>query len=107
MQLLDDLGQDGVLNDGERESIIEENGTRADMARSLIDIVKKKGDKASSKMIAYIQSRDSSLYEKLGLSCSQPAGKMTLLSINYITLARTQTALFYFFSGRRRGWFAW
>uniref|UniRef100_A0A3Q0SGD4 Caspase a n=1 Tax=Amphilophus citrinellus TaxID=61819 RepID=A0A3Q0SGD4_AMPCI len=71
-QLLDDLVEGGVLNDGESESIREDNGTRADMARDLIDIVRKKGDKASSKMITYIQKRDSSLYEKLGLLDNQP-----------------------------------
>ncbi|XP_030599707.1 caspase-1-A-like [Archocentrus centrarchus] len=72
-QLLDDLVEGGVLNDGESESVREDNGTRADMARDLIDIVRKKGDKASSKMITYIQRRDSSLYEKLGLLDNQPA----------------------------------
>lgn len=71
--LLDDLVEDGVLNDMESESILEENDSRADKARCLIDIVKKKGDPASSKMIVHLKSRDSSLYEKLGLSCSQPS----------------------------------
>lgn len=71
--LLDDLVEDGVLNDMESESILEENDSRADKARCLIDIVKNKGDPASSKMIVHLKSRDSSLYEKLGLSCSQPS----------------------------------
>lgn len=71
--LLDDLVEDGVLNDMESESILEENDSRADKARCLIDIVKKKGDRASSKMIVHLKSRDSPLYEKLGLSCSQPS----------------------------------
>lgn len=71
--LLDDLVEDGVLNDMESESILEENDSRANKARCLIDIVKKKGDTASSKMIVHLKSRDSSLYEKLGLSCSQPS----------------------------------
>lgn len=70
--LLDNLVKDGVLNGMESESILEENGSRADKARCLIDIVKKKGDKASSKMIVHLKSGDSSLCEKLGLSCSQP-----------------------------------
>uniref|UniRef100_A0A8D0AAN3 CARD domain-containing protein n=1 Tax=Sander lucioperca TaxID=283035 RepID=A0A8D0AAN3_SANLU len=50
-QLLDDLLDDGVLNDGEKDSILEENNTTADKARSLIDTIKKKGDVASRKMI--------------------------------------------------------
>ncbi|KAL7400150.1 hypothetical protein ABVT39_007202 [Epinephelus coioides] len=73
MQLLDDLLQDGILNDGQKDSIVEENNTTADKARVLIDTVKRKGDKASRKLIAHIHSRDSTLYSELGLSCVQPA----------------------------------
>ncbi|KAG8001966.1 hypothetical protein GBF38_012268, partial [Nibea albiflora] len=40
-QLLDDILEDGIINDGEKESIVEENPTRADQARALIDTVKK------------------------------------------------------------------
>lgn len=81
-QLLDDLLEDDVLNDGQKDSILEENSTRADKARALIDEVKKKGDKASGKMIAHIQSRDSLLYSELGLSSGQPAqpGELTYFS---------------------------
>ncbi|XP_030600140.1 caspase-1-like [Archocentrus centrarchus] len=53
-QLLDDLAEDRVLNDGECESVLEKNTTRADNARCLIDIVKRKGPKASNTMIAHI-----------------------------------------------------
>ncbi|KAM9359206.1 caspase-1-A-like isoform 1-T2 [Symphorus nematophorus] len=70
-QLLDDLLDDGVLNEGEKDSILEENRSRADKARSLIDTVKKKGEGASRKMIACLQSRDPTLHAELGLS--QPA----------------------------------
>ncbi|XP_078023185.1 uncharacterized protein LOC117259544 isoform X3 [Epinephelus lanceolatus] len=73
MQFLDDLLDDGVLNHGEKDSIVEENNTTADKARTLIDTVKKKGDEASRKLIAHIHSRDSTLYSELGLSCVQPA----------------------------------
>ncbi|XP_069562420.1 caspase a-like [Brachyistius frenatus] len=72
-QLLDDLLNDRVVNDGESESILEENRTRVEKARSLIDTVKKKGDAASWKMIAHLQHRDNTLHSLLGLSCSQPA----------------------------------
>ncbi len=72
-QLLDDLLEDGVLNDGEAESLLEENNSRADKARSLTDVVKKKGNVASRKMIDHLQRRDPTLYSELGLSCSQPA----------------------------------
>ncbi|KAM4589901.1 caspase a isoform 2-T2 [Fundulus diaphanus] len=72
-QLLDCLLDDGVLNDGEKESILEENHTRADKARQLIDKVKKKGAEASKKMIAHLQDKDKNLYSVLGLSGGQPA----------------------------------
>ena len=70
-QLLDDLLEGGVLNEGEKDSILEENKSRANKARSLIDTVKKKGEVASKKMIAYLQNRDSMLHDELGLN--QPA----------------------------------
>lgn len=41
-QLLEALVSDGVLDDLEKESILEENQTRANKARCLIDTVKKK-----------------------------------------------------------------
>ncbi|XP_031152457.2 caspase-1-A-like [Sander lucioperca] len=72
-QLLDDLLDDGVLNDGQKDSILEENNTTADKARSLIDTIKKKGDVASRKMIAHLCRRDPTLHSELGLSCGQPA----------------------------------
>ncbi|KAM9359482.1 caspase-1-A-like [Symphorus nematophorus] len=72
-QLLDDILEDGVLNDEEKDSILEENRTTADKARSLIDMVKKKGDLASTKMIARLCSRDPMLSCELGLLSGQPA----------------------------------
>lgn len=71
-QLLDDILEDGILNDGERESITEENKIRADKARCLIDIVRKKGEAASKKMICHIQQRDPMLYSELGLTFGEP-----------------------------------
>uniref|UniRef100_A0A671UY74 Caspase a n=1 Tax=Sparus aurata TaxID=8175 RepID=A0A671UY74_SPAAU len=69
--LLDDMLDDAILNDGEKESILEENPARADQARDLIDTVKKKGDDASRKFIERIKNRDNSLFSKLGLSCEE------------------------------------
>ncbi|XP_030007441.1 caspase-1-A-like isoform X1 [Sphaeramia orbicularis] len=71
-QILDELLEDGVLNEGESESIIEENSSRADKARCLIDKVKKKGDVASTKMIVHLKSKDPTLYTTLGLSHEEP-----------------------------------
>ncbi|KAL3991863.1 low density lipoprotein receptor-related protein 5/6 [Sarotherodon galilaeus] len=70
-QLLDDL-LEGLLNDGESDSVLEDNSNKADMARALIDMVKRKGDKASRKMIEHLEKRDPTLYSELGLSCGQP-----------------------------------
>lgn len=72
-QLLDDILEDQIVNEGEKDSIVEENTSRADKARCLIDTVKRKGDKASQMLIACIQSRDPTLYSELGLSCGKPS----------------------------------
>ncbi|XP_067450972.1 uncharacterized protein [Thunnus thynnus] len=72
-QLLDDLLVHCVMYDEEIDFILENNITRADKARCLIDIVRKKGDEASRTMIALLQHRDPALYTTLGLSPGQPA----------------------------------
>ncbi|XP_058489622.1 caspase a isoform X2 [Solea solea] len=80
-QLLDLLLEDRILNDGEKDSIIEENNSRANRARCLIDTVKKKGDIPSQKMIAHIQTKDPTLYCELGLSCAAETKSDTLVPI--------------------------
>lgn len=72
-QLLDDLLDDRVLNDGERASILEKNKLRSDRARSLIDTVRRKGSESSEKMINHLQCRDPMLFSELGLSRDEPA----------------------------------
>ncbi|CAK6963463.1 caspase a-like [Scomber scombrus] len=72
-QLLDDLLEDGIVNDGEADSIIEENSTKTDKARALIDTVKRKGDEASRTLITRLYNRDPTLHKNLGLSSGQPA----------------------------------
>ncbi|XP_054901421.1 caspase-1-like [Poeciliopsis prolifica] len=72
-QLLDGLLHDGVLNEEEKDAVVEENDSRAAKARCLIDKVKRKGSEASSKMIAHLKSVDKTLYCELGLSNAQPA----------------------------------
>lgn len=81
-QLLDDLLLDRLLNDGEVESVVEDNSAKSDMARCLVDMVRKKGDKASRKLIQHIEDRDPSLYEVLELSCG-PAPGETLVNAIY------------------------
>lgn len=72
-QLLDNLLDDKILNFGEGESIIEENITTSDKARTLIDTVRKKGDKASNRFIFHLQNRDATLYEDLCQASGLPA----------------------------------
>ncbi|KAK5621632.1 hypothetical protein CRENBAI_023897 [Crenichthys baileyi] len=86
-QLLDGLLVDGVLNDGEKDSVLEENPTRADKARALIDKVKKKGHEASRKMIARLQELDQTLYCELGLSSDKPAQPAPAEPVNQRGLA--------------------
>lgn len=73
MQLLDDILEDGIINDMEMESINEKNDSRSDKARELIDSVKRKGNTASRQLTAHIWRRDPVLSAELGLSCGQPA----------------------------------
>ncbi|KAK5884000.1 hypothetical protein CesoFtcFv8_020267 [Champsocephalus esox] len=72
-QLLDGLFDDGVLNGGEKDSIVEGNPITTNRARALIDTVMKKGDEASNKMIALLLSIDPTLYAALGLPSENPA----------------------------------
>ena len=64
-QLLDDLLEDRVVNDGERDAITEDNRITADRARCLIDTVRKRGPKASEKFFSRLQERDPALHELL------------------------------------------
>lgn len=72
-QLLDALVMDTVLNELEKEEILEKNQTRADKARSVIDTVKKKGGGACRKMISHFQTIDPTLSRDLGLSSGPSA----------------------------------
>ncbi|KAJ8414486.1 hypothetical protein AAFF_G00036880 [Aldrovandia affinis] len=73
-QLLDDLLEDRVLNDEEQETVDQENSMRADQARSLIDMVRRKGPRASEKLLSRLKERDPGLFDQLGLgSDPQPA----------------------------------
>ncbi|KAJ8414485.1 hypothetical protein AAFF_G00036870 [Aldrovandia affinis] len=73
-QLLDDLLEDRVLNDEEQETVVQENSMRADQARSLIDMVRRKGPTASEKLLSRLKERDPGLFDQLGLrSDPQPA----------------------------------
>lgn len=67
-QLLDDLLMDGVFNEGEMEHVNEEYKMRAEKARAVIDMVRRKGNASSEKLIVRLQQRDSSLFEDLGLT---------------------------------------
>ncbi|XP_049582539.1 caspase a-like [Syngnathus scovelli] len=71
-QLLNDLLDDKVLNDGEQENILDVVNGRADKAGVLIDSVRKKGDKASWIFITSIKKRDAMLFEKLKLPAEPP-----------------------------------
>nr|XP_057936497.1 caspase a-like [Doryrhamphus excisus] len=74
-QLLDDLLDDKVLNAGEREAVLEENKSKSNKARMLIDTVRNKGDDASWKMIAHLQENDPKLFTTLGLPAQPGASQ--------------------------------
>ncbi|CAI5638905.1 unnamed protein product [Oreochromis niloticus] len=69
-QLLEALVNDGVLGDLEKESILEENQSRANKARCLIDTVKKKGNEACRIMIRHLRTIDPVLSSQLRRSSS-------------------------------------
>nr|XP_056720910.1 caspase-1-like [Euleptes europaea] len=66
--VLDDLLQEGVLNDEEVERVKEKSAVTQDQARILIDGVRKKGPKASLIAIKSIRSRDAFLADQLSLT---------------------------------------
>ncbi|CAL8282844.1 unnamed protein product [Boreogadus saida] len=71
--LLDDLYHHEVFSSEEKDSVMEEQRSRADQARCLIDMVIRKGERASQMMIDGIKERDKHLCSTLGL-ISSPAG---------------------------------
>uniref|UniRef100_A0A3Q0RFK1 CARD domain-containing protein n=1 Tax=Amphilophus citrinellus TaxID=61819 RepID=A0A3Q0RFK1_AMPCI len=64
-QLLEALVSDGILNDLDKESILEENPVRADKARCFIDTVRRKGDKACEILIRDLETIDPTLFSQL------------------------------------------
>ncbi|XP_060928945.1 caspase a-like [Limanda limanda] len=72
-RLLDNILEDRIVNDWQKDAILEGNSTRDNKACCLIDTVMKKGDKASMKMIAHLQNCDRVLYSELGLGPLPPA----------------------------------
>uniref|UniRef100_A0A8C5D082 CARD domain-containing protein n=1 Tax=Gadus morhua TaxID=8049 RepID=A0A8C5D082_GADMO len=68
--LLDDLYHHEVFSSEEKDSVMEEQRSRADQARCLIDTVMGKGERASQRMIDGIKERDKHLCINLGLSSS-------------------------------------
>ncbi|XP_041840634.1 interferon-induced very large GTPase 1-like [Melanotaenia boesemani] len=66
-QLLESLITENVLTDLERDSILEENHTRANKASCFADIVREKGDEACKRMIVHLEIINHSLFSELGL----------------------------------------
>uniref|UniRef100_A0A8C5C4M8 CARD domain-containing protein n=1 Tax=Gadus morhua TaxID=8049 RepID=A0A8C5C4M8_GADMO len=91
--LLDDLWQQHVFNTEETEYMKEGFRIRADMARCLIDMVIRKGERASHIMIDGMKKRDHHLCSTLGL-ISSPAGVGELLPLMYFLNKRSVPALF-------------
>ena len=65
--LLDDLWQRKVLSTEDKDTVLEDQTSRADRARCLIDMVIRKGETASLAMIDSMLERDRELYLTLGL----------------------------------------
>ncbi|KAM9320285.1 caspase-1-A-like [Gastrophryne carolinensis] len=70
--LLDDLLDAGILNYGEVELINEENRLCSDKVRSLVDTVRKKGNRSSQFLIQKVSERDHALSLELGITTKLP-----------------------------------
>ncbi|XP_059905140.1 NACHT, LRR and PYD domains-containing protein 5-like [Gadus macrocephalus] len=68
--LLDDLWQQKVFSTEEKDSVIEDQKSKVDRARRLIDMVMGKGERASQAMIDSMKKRDQHLCYTLGLISS-------------------------------------
>ncbi|CAL8289861.1 unnamed protein product [Arctogadus glacialis] len=68
--LLDDLWQQKVFSTEEKDSVIEDQKSKVDRARRLIDMVMGKGERASHVMIDSMKKRDEHLCFNLGLISS-------------------------------------
>ncbi|CAL8333201.1 unnamed protein product [Boreogadus saida] len=71
--LLDDLLQQKVLSTEDKDSVIENQGSKREKARCLIDMATGRGERASQIMIDSMKKRDPDLCITLGL-ISSPAG---------------------------------
>ena len=71
--LLDDLWQHKVLSTDDKDTVLEDQTSRADRARCLIDMVMAKGERASQAMIDSMKKRDKHLCITLGLISSPTA----------------------------------
>ncbi|XP_075996720.1 caspase a-like [Genypterus blacodes] len=67
-QLLDDLTTQRVLNEEEKDSVLEENPSRADQAQHFIDMMLKKGNVACMKMINILMEEHPEFSLTLGLT---------------------------------------
>ncbi|KAJ3590881.1 hypothetical protein NHX12_008829 [Muraenolepis orangiensis] len=65
--LLDDLWQTKVLSTEDKDSVTENQMSKVDRARCLIDMVMGKGDRASQMMVDSLKHRDGELWFSLGL----------------------------------------
>ncbi|KAJ3590877.1 hypothetical protein NHX12_008825 [Muraenolepis orangiensis] len=65
--LLDDLWQKKVLSTEDKDSVMENQTSKVDKARCLIDMVMGKGDRASQMMVDSLMDRDGELWFSLGL----------------------------------------
>ncbi|XP_061571806.1 uncharacterized protein LOC133425141 [Cololabis saira] len=67
-ELLEALLTDGVLDERDKKSILEENHTRVNKASCLVDIVMQKDEEVCNKMINHLQTINPSLSSELDVS---------------------------------------
>uniref|UniRef100_A0A4W3I8X0 CARD domain-containing protein n=1 Tax=Callorhinchus milii TaxID=7868 RepID=A0A4W3I8X0_CALMI len=80
--LVDKMLDHEVINNSEKEDILEANSRTGDQARSLLDTIKRKGARASQKFIEALKESDNELATNLRLDC--PAGKASTENPVYV-----------------------
>lgn len=82
VDLLDDLLDVNVLSDSEKDFILESKSVKRDEVRTLIDMVKNKGEEAAKHFFNSLKKVNEALYKQMDTKSTQgPAGE--LISVTF------------------------
>ncbi|KAJ3582946.1 hypothetical protein NHX12_000080 [Muraenolepis orangiensis] len=81
--ILDDLWQKKVLSTEDKDFVMENQTSKVDKARCLIDMVMGKGDRASQMMVDSLKDRDGELWFSLGL-IPYPGMELSRIRVDFV-----------------------